>query len=146
MNHGGIVQCFDDQISLRPSFVPPLAVRHRSVMWSIPYPRPAENLDKRYAGVPKLVDFIITPLEFRYWCASARINIEVRNSKGSISAVLDSLSRQELTILSADCSRSGHRYATLSFVIGLEDVAAKFNSNPQAMTPMEYRSSMDVAL
>jgi hypothetical protein len=127
-------------------FTAPLLVKQGSVVWGVPYPRPDPSQIPSeippYVGLPNLVDLVLSPLPFRYWCCALRINILLKHEAGALASVSEQLFDQGLVLLSTEASRCAHRYANWSIVVGFPDLADRFAAKPSSFSPESFKREM----
>jgi len=106
----------------------------------VPYPRPKTDFAQPdYEGIPTLVDLVLSPLPFYYWCCALRINILLHNKPGALAAASRHLGDLEIALLSTEASRCAHRYTDWSLVVGFPDLAERFKADPLSFNAAEFR-------
>jgi hypothetical protein len=120
MNHGGIAYIGSDRIRLSEDLLRPLSIGENSSLTAVYYPRPT---DERYRGVNFHHDLMLTPVPYRAWPFSAGIRLDIKHQKGSLATVTEFLKHRKVNILTGQCTRSAHRYATWDMVVEFEGLS-----------------------
>src|SRR5436190_4700132 len=116
MNHGALAHLFPSGISVRPELLKPLSIEPQSIVTALYYPRPLDT----HSGRLYPHDLMVTPIPFHLWPFVSRLKVRLPHVQGALAAVADWLARNGVNVLLAECSRSGHRYATWSMVVDIE--------------------------
>lgn len=124
MNHGSIGYIDDQSIVLPIDLLRPLSITDGSRVLGVYYPKPSEEGD--YKFVNHLHDFMLTPIPLRFWPVTGRLLVRLRHGPGAMQEATNWFAERGVTILSAECCRSGYRYATWNLTIAFESI--KFDS------------------
>jgi hypothetical protein len=126
MNHGGLGYLDSQRLVLPIDILRPLSIYDGSHVLCLYYPPPE---GPGYEGVPWCHDFMITPAPLRYWPLMGRLLIRLWHRPDSMRRVSHWLADNGITILTDECSRSAHRYATWNLTIAFDSIsgANRFN-------------------
>jgi hypothetical protein len=71
------------------------------------------------------IDFMITPVPYDFWPTVGRFVIRLWHESKSLERVAECISRHNANIITAECNRSGHRYATWHLTVNIEKLKNK---------------------
>lgn len=114
MNHGRTVYVGHDAVHLTEDLLRPLSIIKGSSVSGLYYPPPAGD---DYLDVWPRHDLMITPIPDFKWPFVASLKIRIIHKPGTIAELAYFLNKQDINILSAQCTRSGHRHATWYLVV-----------------------------
>lgn len=120
MNHSGLIRIHNGGFSLTNDLLYPISIRDGSSVWCVYYPNWHKDLYTKFKH-----DFMFSPVPYDLWPYAARIKLRLKHEPGSLRAVSQSLKQKGLNILTSQCSRSGHRYATWSLIVDIETLHAR---------------------
>ncbi|MBU1938051.1 TIR domain-containing protein, partial [bacterium] len=82
------------------------------------YPTPK---DERHKDCEFQHDIMITPIPFEMWTSVGRFVIRLSHRPGSLHRIAKFLAQKNVSILNAECTRSGHRYATWNVLAWIQN-------------------------
>lgn len=120
MDHGGIGYLTKDlDLVLPPDLLEPLAIQKDASLFGIYYPKPPEY-NNEHPYTRDSYDFMLTPLPPRFWNKTARLSIKLKHKPGALNVISKYLADRKVSILRAEGTRSGFRYAMWSLSIIFE--------------------------
>jgi hypothetical protein len=129
MNHGGIGYIDRRSLQLSPDLLKPLAVDENTRLFGMYYTRKG----RRYPH-----DFMITPVPPRAWSKIGRIIVRLKHEAGTLGNISNILKDENVNIITAECNRSGHRYATWVLTVCFENISeGDFDTNESTYTGTE---------
>lgn len=137
MNHGGIGYLDKHRLVLPVDLLRPLSIGDGSRVVGLYYPPPRRT--GLYRGVTQPHDFMLSPVPSRYWPVTGRLLVRLRHRPGALDKVASWLERQEVTIITAECCRSGYRYASWNLTIALDNLLSQ--PNPYVENRSEHEAT-----
>lgn len=134
MNHGGLAHIARSRIRLSEDLLLPLSVVKGSPLEGFYYPKPNKP---GYEHRHNEHDLLLTPIPYRAWPCSAGLRLEIKHKPGSISTIAEYLRDQGLNILTAQCNRSSHRFATWNLVVEFENLLGKDPEELATLVPQK---------
>jgi hypothetical protein len=123
MNYGFEIYVDHDRIRLTEDLLRPLSASSGTTLYGLHYPAPKDipfwNMGDDYSYAKTSHDLMITTIPFDLWPVCVAGRVDVKHQNGVMERVLLVLKEYGLDILHLRCTRSGHRYATISFVASL---------------------------
>ncbi len=121
MNHGGFGYISNNyDIYLPPNLVNGLSLNDKSILSGIIY-------KSRFAKDENTFDLVFSPIPERMWSRTCRMLVRLNNQPQSLHKFTKILNEKEdISIYFAECTRSGHGYATWNIFFTFEDES--FNS------------------
>jgi hypothetical protein len=117
MNHGGLGCLERGRLFLPSDLLKPLSITHRTRLFGMYYP-------SKYPHTTIQHDFMITPIPHRLWPKIGRYIIRVQHDPGTIQLVSQCLAANNVSILLAEVTRSGHRYDTWNLTVSFDFLPA----------------------
>jgi len=149
MNYGVEVYIDRDRVRLPEGLLGPLSAPQGAPLYGLYYPPPAKGRpfeERDYSQTKIKHDLMLTTVPYDLWPACAAGRIDIRHKRGALEKVLEVIKRSGLNILHLQCTRSGHRYATVNFVASLLGVIKpKANQLPRdidCQEALECRNDM----
>ena len=122
MNYGFEVYIDRDRIRLTEGLLKPLSAPPGAPLYGLYYPPPVKGHPfegRDYSKAKIKHDIMLTTVPFDLWPACAAGRLDILHKKGALERVLEVIKESGLNILHLQCTRSGHRYATVSLVASL---------------------------
>jgi len=132
MNHGGLAYIDENEIILPDSLLRPLSIYEDSRVFGLYYTPPLDFRLPGYSNVRKRPeyhhDFVLTPVPFHLWPISGHLTIRLKHEKQTLCKVSSILKENNVSILTTECTRSGHRYATWVITVYCESLIKQVES------------------
>lgn len=110
------------RIHLDASLFEGIYVSNGNILFGIYYP---PDTSKQYAENIIDHDFMLTPIPFEFWPTVTRIVIRMKHNISAIEKICQYLKSQGISILNANSSRSGYRFATWNLHINFDYLVGK---------------------
>lgn len=132
IEHGG-------KICLPQDLLKPLSVGLNCTFFGIYYPKPE---GPRYEDISIKYDFMLTPLPPSLWLQTVRMVLQLSQRPGSTRRIADWFSKEGISIIHSESSRSGHRYATWSLHIAYKALEKKRNKAARIKVVKKLKEKM----
>ena len=141
MIFGHMVKLYENRISVPESLLQPVGIEQDSVVFGFYYRR-NKSFGESYKYLGLEVDLGFSPIAYKVWPSLARIKIFLSHRPGRLEKVADLLSYWDISILTANVIRFGHRYAEWDMMVDLHRYKMSMASDGHAL----YDEEKDIRL
>jgi hypothetical protein len=129
MTHGNLGLMTLDWLWLPGDILQALSIVDDTTVTAFYYPTPNDDehvkceprYDEKHPERARQADIMLTPIPREMWKNVGRFVIRLLHEPGSLHQIAEFLADEDVSILNAECTRSGHRYATWNMLAWIED-------------------------
>jgi hypothetical protein len=124
MHKGSVVAVDKGVFHLKRSLFSPISIQDDSTIFGLFYPSNLSEVDAKFTVKN---DFMFTPVPPRMWFSAARFIFYLQHKPGTIEGVTKCLAKNNINILSAESTRSAHRFIYLTLTVEFEKLSESHN-------------------